>query len=563
MSASINGGAAESEKKTEGQLLSERLVFEQKNGWDATDSATEAKIAEFAEAYKRMLDIGKTEREFCAASAKLLRDEGYRDLDELMDSAASGGRGPGGVLKPGDKVYQVIRGKTILAAIIGRRPVAEGANILGAHIDSPRIDLKTNPLYEDTEFAMIDTQYYGGIKKYQWVTIPLALHGVVIKENGERADVCIGEDDADPVFTITDLLPHLAREQMEKKASEAVTGEGLNVLAGSVPYKDGKATNKVKLNLLRLLNERYGIVEQDFAGAELEMTPASRARDVGLDRSMIGAYGHDDRSCAFAALRALADMGRASISADAGDGASPALPAAGAGSLAGNAAGGANHAGDAADGANHAGDAGSAASGHGADGAPAADAGAWAPERTCVCALTDKEEIGSMGNTGAESKLFENFMAYLCCLNSPGYSDITLRQSLTRSFMLSADVNPAVDPNYEGVQDKKTASYFGRGIVLTKYTGHRGKGGGSDANAEFCNKVRAIMNKNGVAWQYGDLGKVDQGGGGTIAQYVANLGVEVLDCGIPVLSMHAPFEVISKLDLYTTYKGYLAFLKDA
>jgi aspartyl aminopeptidase len=403
-------------------------------------------------------------------------------------------------------VYQTIRGKSLAAAIIGELPLSDGINIVGAHVDSPRIDLKTNPLYEDAEFAMFDTHYYGGIKNYQWTTIPLAMHGVFIGKDGKRRDICIGEDEGDPVFTITDLLPHLAREQMQKKASEFIDGEALDVLAGSRPYKDKKAKDRVKLNLLSLFFEKYGVTEEDFAGAEIELVPAGRARDVGLDRSMIGAYGHDDRCCAYAAFSALLEI------------------------AAGKTSGKSNPA---------------------------------EKRKTVVCLLTDKEEIGSVGNTGAASRLFENFISYLCVKTFDSYSEIDLRLALSKSSMLSADVNAAFDPNFESVYDKKTSSYFGKGIVLTKATGRGGKFGGSEANAEFCQKVQALLKKNKVQWQFGDLGKVDKGGGGTIALDVANLGVEVLDCGIPVLSMHSPFEVISKIDLYTTYKGYIAFFRDA
>ncbi|MDR0877683.1 MAG: aminopeptidase, partial [Treponema sp.] len=409
-------------------------------------------------------------------------------------------------LTPGTRVYQTIRGKSLAAAIIGELPLSDGINIVGAHVDSPRIDLKTNPLYEDAEFAMFDTHYYGGIKNYQWTTIPLAMHGVFIGKDGKRRDICIGEDEGDPVFTITDLLPHLAREQMQKKASEFIDGEALDVLAGSRPYKDKKAKDRVKLNLLSLFFEKYGVTEEDFAGAEIELVPAGRARDVGLDRSMIGAYGHDDRCCAYAAFSALLEI------------------------AAGKTSGKSNPA---------------------------------EKRKTVVCLLTDKEEIGSVGNTGAASRLFENFISYLCVKTFDSYSEIDLRLALSKSSMLSADVNAAFDPNFESVYDKKTSSYFGKGIVLTKATGRGGKFGGSEANAEFCQKVQALLKKNKVQWQFGDLGKVDKGGGGTIALDVANLGVEVLDCGIPVLSMHSPFEVISKIDLYTTYKGYIAFFRDA
>ncbi|MDR1898681.1 MAG: aminopeptidase [Treponema sp.] len=493
------------ETKTRGQILGEKLLFNLKNCWDEAEEKEIKTVHRFAEGYKQFLDRGKTEREFQGEVLAVLKKAGFVDIETLLDKgpsagkkSAAGGR-PAGPLTPGAKVYQNIRGKSLVFAVIGGRPPGEGVNIVGAHVDSPRIDLKTNPLYEDSELAMFDTHYYGGIKYYQWTTIPLAMHGTVIGKDGKKREIRIGEDEGDPVFTITDLLPHLARDQMQKKASEFFDGEGLDILAGSRPYNDKKAKDRVKLNLLSLLYEKYGILEEDFAGAEIEFVPAHKARDVGFDKSMIGAYGHDDRSCAFAAFSAALEFA----------------------------------------------------------------SGPRPPEKTVVCLLTDKEEIGSMGNTGAQSRLFENFIAYLCSLTGKAYSEIDLRRCFGRSSMLSADVNSAYDPNYDSVYDKKTASYFGRGIVLSKYTGRGGKFGGSEANAEFCQKVQSLLNKNKVQWQYGDLGKVDKGGGGTIAQHVANLGVEVLDCGIPVLSMHSPFEVISKIDLYTTYRGYLAFLRDA
>jgi aspartyl aminopeptidase len=482
------------ETKTEGQILAEKLFFDLKNCWDTAEARDLKAAGEFAEGYKIFLDRGKTEREFIRQAVEVLEKKGFTDIETILEKPASAG-----LLKPGAKVYQNIRGKSLVFAVIGGKPLSGGVNILGAHVDSPRIDLKTNPLYEDTGLALFDSHYYGGIKHYQWTTIPLAMHGVVIGKDAKRRDICVGEDPADPVFTITDLLPHLARDQMQKKASEFIDGEELDILAGSRPHQDLKAKDRVKLYLLNLLHEKYGIVEEDFAGAEFEFVPAHKARDIGFDRSMIGAYGHDDRCCAYAALLAAAGFASA--------------------------------------------------------GKP--------PEKTVVCILTDKEEIGSMGNTGAQSRLFENFIAYLCAKTQKNYSEIVLRRALSGSSMLSADVNAAYDPNFDSVYDKKTASYFGKGIVLSKYTGRGGKFGGSDANAEFCQKVQGILNKNTIQWQYGNLGKVDKGGGGTIAQHVANLGVEVLDCGIPVLSMHSPFEVISKIDLFTTYKGYVAFLREA
>jgi aspartyl aminopeptidase len=498
------------EAKTRGQLLGEKLFFNLKNCWDGAKGPELDAIETFAAGYKKFLDAGKTEREFTRRALDLLTARGFRDIETLL-ARADKGRGAG-LLPPGTGVYQHIRDKSLVFAIIGAEPPGEGVNIVGAHVDSPRIDLKTNPLYEDSELAMLDTHYYGGIKYYQWTTIPLAMHGTVIGRDGKRREIRIGEDEGDPVFTITDLLPHLAKDQMQKKASEFFDGEGLDILAGSRPYPDRKVKDRVKLYLLSLLHEKYGLTEEDFAGAEIEFVPAHRARDLGFDRSMIGAYGHDDRCCAYAGLLAALEF------------APPATAPAGRGKKA---------------------------------------AGRTIPEKTVVCLLTDKEEIGSMGNTGAQSRLFENFIAYLCSLSGETYSEIALRRCFSKSSMLSADVNAAYDPNYDAVYDKKTASYFGKGIVLTKYTGRGGKFGGSEANAEFCQKVQALLNKHKVQWQYGDLGKVDKGGGGTIAQHVANLGVEVLDCGIPVLSMHSPFEVISKIDLYTAYRGYVAFLREA
>jgi aspartyl aminopeptidase len=489
------------EAKTKGQILSEKLFFDLKNCWETADEKEIACLEKFAGDYKNFLDHGKTERECVRAAAALLEKNGFTALEKFLGGAK--GKNGGLSLKPGSKVYQNIRGKSLVCAVLGKKALAGGLNILGAHVDSPRIDLKTNPLYENNELAMLDTHYYGGIKHYQWTTIPLAMHGTVVGKDGKKHDIVIGEDPGDPVFTITDLLPHLAREQMQKKASEFLDGEDLDILAGSRPYKDEKVKEKVKLFLLSLLNEKYGFLEEDFAGAEIEFVPAHKARDVGIDRSMIGAYGHDDRSCAYAALRAILECAGSAAGAGKND----------------------------------------------------------PPDKTVVCLLTDKEEIGSMGNTGAQSRLFENFAACLSSLS--GGTELDLRICLGGSRMLSADVNAAYDPNYESVFDKKTASFLGKGLVLSKYTGRGGKFGGSEANSEFCQKVQGILNDSGVRWQFGDLGKVDRGGGGTIAQYVANLGTEVLDCGVPVLSMHSPFEVISKIDLYTAYRGYLAFLREA
>ena len=471
------------ENKTQGQVLQEKLTYTTKNCWEKSSEEEKSKAFEFCEGYKNLLNKAKTEREFAEEVKQLALLNGFISLDEIIKS--------NGKLTPGMKIYQVIRKKSVILGIMGKKPVEAGLNMVGAHIDSPRIDLKQNPVYEDTGMVLLKTHYYGGIKKYQWVTIPLALHGVVIKADGTPVKINIGEDEGDTVFTITDLLPHLAADQMQKKMSDAITGEGLNLLFGSIPYNDEKVKEKVKLNILELLNTKYDIVEEDFVSAELEIVPAFKASDVGLDRSMVGSYGQDDRVCSYAAVKAI--LGVSDV------------------------------------------------------------------EKTALCILTDKEEIGSMGNTGAESLLLENFIASLCAYSSDNYSDIKLRKCLANSKMLSADVNPGVDPNYEGVQDKRNASYLGKGIVIQKYTGSRGKSGASDANAEFVAEVRKLFNDQGIIWQSGELGKVDQGGGGTIAQYIANMGVDVLDCGVAILSMHSPFEVTSKIDIYVSYKAYMAF----
>ncbi|MCL2093389.1 MAG: aminopeptidase [Treponema sp.] len=464
-------------KKSPGQTLADSLFISKKNIWEGIDSKTEKEVEEFSRLYKKILDQGKTEREFSAASVELLKKAGFKEIAKA------------GTLKAGDRVYEHVRGKALLCVVLGKKPLTEGINILGAHIDSPRLDLKPHPLYEDNDFALLDTHYYGGIKKYQWTTIPLAMHGVFIDPQGKEVRVSIGEEEDDPVFTITDLLIHMAQDQMQKKGAEVVEGEDLDVLAGSRPYNDEKVKDKVKLLFLSILNERYGLDESSFTSAEIEFVPAFKARDIGLDRSMIGGYGHDDRSCAYPALRALLDL-----------------------------------------------------------------AGKEAPQKTALCYLSDKEEIGSYGNTGAASWGFENFVA---ALSGEG----ALRTCLSNSVMLSADVAAAVEPSYAGVFDKRNSAFMGKGLVLTKYTGSGGKRAASDANAEFCARVQALLSKAKVPWQSGTLGKVDKGGGGTIAHYAARYGIEVLDCGVPVLSMHSPFEVISKIDLYAAYQGYGVFLK--
>jgi len=473
------------EEKSQGELLKEKLSYETKNAWEHGENEIR-KAYDLCENYKAYLDKGKTEREFAAVVEKELVKNGYENLQLLFKQ--------GKKLKKGAKVYYINKHKAVAFAILGDKPVADGINMVGAHIDSPRIDIKQNPLYEDSGLVLLKTHYYGGIKKYQWVAIPYSLHGVVVRADGTKVDICIGEDETDPVFTITDLLPHLAQDQMQKKATEVVTGEGLNLLLGSRPYNDKKLKDKIKLNILKLLNEKYGLVEEDFLSAELEAVPAFKARDIGLDRSLIGAYGQDDRVCAFTCVQAMLD----------------AKPAA----------------------------------------------------RTALCILTDKEEIGSTGNTGAQSNFLKSFISKLLYLTTDNYSDVLLNQCLENSYMLSADVNPGVDPSYQEVYEKRNASYLGNGVVVQKYTGSRGKYDASDASAEMLGLIRRLFNDKGIIWHTAELGKVDQGGGGTIAQYVANLGVEVLDCGVPILSMHSPVEVTSKIDVFMCYKAMQAFLEN-
>lgn len=469
--------------KTEGELLYEKLSYKRSNTWEKFDNNDRKRVVEFCDSYIDFLNRCKTEREHINDSVNLARTKGFVDINEIIAS--------GRKLEPGMRVFSVNRNKSALFAIIGSNDLEKGLNIVGAHVDSPRIDLKPNPLYEKNSLALMETHYYGGIKKYQWVTVPLALHGVVIKKDGQKIDINIGEAEADSVLCITDLLPHLAKEQMEKKMSEAVPGEGLNVLVGSMPHDDDKVSQRVKLNILKLLNDKYGICEEDFLTAELQLVPAYKARKVGLDASMVGGYGQDDRVCSYTAFNALLDLDSV--------------------------------------------------------------------QTTSICLLADKEEIGSEGNTGMQSAFFENFVAWLCKLSIENYDDIELRKTLENSRALSADVNAAVDPNFEEMFELMNASFLGQGIVMTKYTGARGKSGASDASAEFISQVRKIFNDNNIVWQTGELGKVDKGGGGTIAMFLAKLGMDVVDCGVAVLSMHSPFEITSMADIYTTYKAYKAF----
>lgn len=449
------------------------------NAWEKAQNPE--MIHGFSEGYRRFLDAGKTERESAAEICIMAEAAGYVAFEALLEKGLP--------LEPGQGIYALNRDKSVILIKKGNRKLTEGLRILGAHIDSPRLDLKPFPLYEEGGLGLLKTHYYGGIRKYQWVSLPLALHGVVCLKSGETVRISIGEKEEDPVFMISDLLPHLAKDQNEKKLGEGLTGEGLNVIFGSIPGDYDK--EPVKARLMALLNEAYGITEADFTSAELEIVPAGKAREAGLDRSMIAAYGQDDRVCAYAALRAILD-------------------------------------------------------------APASD-------YAQVGMFMDKEEVGSMGNTGSESDYFEYILSELLALEGEQQVELALKRSLMRSRMLSADVTAAYDPNYPEVYDKRNTPMLGHGVVLMKYSGSRGKGGCSDANAEFLATVRRVFDDNNVQWQVGELGKVDQGGGGTIAYILANRGVDVVDCGVALLSMHGPWEISSKADVYMTYLGYKAF----
>lgn len=457
--------------------------MERKNAWKTYDEAQLTALNTLCADYKAFLDKGKTERECVVEAVKQARAHGYFDLEDAMKQ--------GRTLKAGDKVYHVCMDKSIALYHIGKAPIETGMNILGAHIDSPRIDIKQNPLYEDNDFAMLDTHYYGGIKKYQWVTLPLAMHGVIVKKDGTIVNVVIGEDDNDPVLGISDLLVHLSQEQMQKTAAKVIDGEDLNIIIGSMPLKD-EEKEAVKANAMKLIADRYGIDEEDFLSAELEIVPAGKARDFGLDRSMIIAYGQDDRVCAYTSLAAMLEL----------------------------------------------------------DGEI---------EKTCCCLLVDKEEIGSVGATGMSSMFFENSVAELMNLMGD-YSELKLRRALRNCKMLSSDVSAAFDPTYASAFEKKNSAFFGRGVVFNKFTGSRGKSGSNDANAEFVAEVRRVMDDSGVMFQTAELGRVDLGGGGTIAYISAKYGMQVIDSGVAVLSMHAPWEITSKADVYEAKKCYAAFL---
>ena len=453
-----------------------------KTVWEKYDAKQMKAVMAFSDDYKDFLDHAKTEREAVSKSIELAEKAGFKEFRNVKK------------IKAGDKFYFNNRGKSLALFVIGKKPIEEGMNILGAHIDSPRIDVKQNPLYEDNGLVLMDTHYYGGIKKYQWTARPLAIHGVVCKKDGTKIDICIGEKESDPIVEISDLLIHLAKDQMSKPGSNVVEGEDLNALAGSIPAKSKKEEkDPVKKNLLDILKKDYDMEEADFISAELELVPCGKARDLGLDRSMIMGYGHDDRICAYTSLAALLESDK--------------------------------------------------------------------PERTSVCILTDKEEIGSIGSTGAQSAFFENSVAEL--INVQGeYNDLKIRHALENSRMLSSDVSAAYDPNYPQVNEAKNAAYFGKGISFNKYTGSRGKSGSNDAPAEFIAKIRKIMDENDVAFQFSELGRVDQGGGGTIAYVLANKNMDVVDAGIAVQNMHAPYETASKADIYEAYRAYKVFLKE-
>lgn len=458
--------------------LKKELFLNNKNGWESVSEEDKKEIFSFSKDYIDFLNKVKTEREAVTFIEELLIKNGFKNIDSITE------------LKVNDKVFCVNREKSIYAAIIGK-DITSGVNIIGSHIDSPRLDLKPNPIYEDSGFVYFKTHYYGGIKKYQWTSIPLALHGVVVKSDGTKINISIGEKDDDPILTITDLLPHLAYDQMQKKMSEGINGEDLNLLIGNIPYDKDNDGSLVKLNILKLLNDKYGITEIDFTSSELEVVPAFKSKSLGLDESMIAGYGQDDRVCAYTSLMALLDTKD--------------------------------------------------------------------PEKTSVCIFADKEEIGSVGNTGMYSRSFDTFMSEILNklgINTPNLIDIIFNKSM----MLSADVDGALDPIYASVSEKNNASLLSHGMHMNKYTGSRGKSGASDANAEYVAKIRNIFETNNIRYQISELGKVDIGGGGTIAYILANKGIDVIDCGVPVLSMHSPYEVTSKFDVYEAYKGYKAFL---
>lgn len=465
--------------ESEAKELKENLFNKKETGWVNLPKEEKDKIFSFSEDYMDFMNHSKTEREALTNIKSILGRSGFKNINDLD------------TLHQGDKVYYINRNKSVYISVIGEEPLENGLNLIGSHLDSPRLDLKPNPLFEENGFAYFKTHYYGGIKKYQWTTIPLAIHGVIAKTNGELINVSIGEKETDPIFTITDLLPHLAKNQMNKKLDEAIPGENLNILIGSIPY-DKEESDAVKLNILNILNEKYGIKELDLTSSEIEIVPAFRARSLGLDEAMVASYGQDDKVCAYACLRAILNIER--------------------------------------------------------------------PRKTSIALLVDKEEIGSVGNTGMESKTFDYFVAQL--LDKKGENrPNAIDKVFNNSKMLSADVDAGFDPLYKEVSDITNASFIGRGVVLNKYTGARGKSGASDANAEYMAYIRAILEKNNIKYQISELGKVDEGGGGTIAYILADKGIDVVDAGIAVLSMHAPYEVTSKFDIYSAYRFYNKFFE--
>lgn len=453
------------------------------SAWPTYTEEDKKALFAYGKRYIDFISNNKTERECVRQMVREAEANGYKNLEDLIAN--------GTAIGAGDKIYANYKDKTLVMYCVGTQPITKGLNILGAHLDSPRLDLKPNPLYEDSDFAMLKTHYYGGIKKYQWVTMPLAIHGVVAKKDGSVVDIVIGEDLEDPVVGISDILPHLGKEQAAKKIGEAITGEDLNICLGTIPL-EGVEKDKVKAYILQLLNEKYGMVEEDFVSAEIQIVPAGPARDYGLDRSMVIGYGQDDRVCGYASFEAQLEVKN--------------------------------------------------------------------PERTTVCILVDKEEIGSVGASGMHSKFFENTLAELLELSGET-SHLNVRRTLARSRMLSSDVTAGHDPNYPAILEKNNAAYFGKGVVFNKYTGSGGKSGSNEANAEYVAQLRRIMEENNVIWQTSELGRIDLGGGGTIAYILANYGMDVIDCGVPVHSMHAPWEVTSKIDLYEMRKAYIAFLK--
>lgn len=466
------------------------LSYKQKSAWENLTKAELSELGKLSDSYLDFLNNGKTERECTVEIIKQAKKHGFKSLEEVIKSGSA---------KKGTKVYLNNKEKSVVLMVLGD-DITQGMNIIGAHIDSPRLDLKQMPLFEESNMAFLKTHYYGGVKKYQWTTIPLAIHGVIFTKEGKKVDICIGEDEKDPVLFINDLLIHLSKKQLQETMSEGITGEQLNILVGnqkpaSKEKKDDKkeeSKNPVKDNILKILNEKYGIIEEDFRVAELEVVPAGKARNVGFDSSLIAGHGHDDRVCAYTSLKAILEV--------------------------------------------------------------------ESPKRTAVALFADKEEIGSVGNTGMQALYFENMVAEIAALNK-NYRDIDVRRAFANSYMLSADVSAGFDPAFPSVFEKMNSAYVGNGICINKYTGSGGKGGSNDANAEFLQRIRKIFDDNKVVWQTAELGKIDAGGGGTIAYIIAKYGAEVVDCGVPVLSMHAPFEILSKADLYMAYKAYRAFYK--